>query len=127
MPKQDIRMNGSEIDRFLCSQTTAIVIATAGNGAPQGAVGHLHYDDGRVAFSLRDDDPVLLLLATDDRVCCMVEQFPSYYGIMGVMLHGHTSRRETAEPGRATFDLHVDKVVSFDFGKLAGTAHLRPS
>jgi hypothetical protein len=119
MPKQDIRMNQSEIDRFLSSQTSAMVIAIAGNGAPQGAVGRLDYD-GRVAFSLRDDDPVLSLLAADNRACCLVEQFPSYYEIMSVMLHGHARRRQNAKAGEVTFDLDIDKIVSFDFGKLIG-------
>src|SRR5215471_7287263 len=122
MPKQDIRMNDQEIDRFLRSHTTAIVIAISRDTAPQGAVGRLEYDQGRVAFSLRDNDAVLALLAADDRACCMVEQFPSYYEIMGVMLHGHAIRREASEPGAATFDLDVEKVVSFDFGKLVATA-----
>ena len=121
MPKQDIRMNEAEIDRFLRSQATAIVIAITSVGAPQGAVGRLDYD-GHVAFSLRDDDPVLSLLAADDRACCVVEQFPSYHEIMGVMLHGHARQREDAEAGEVTFDLDVDKTVSFDFGKLIGRA-----
>lgn len=121
MPKQDIRMNEAEIDRFLRAQTTAMVIAIAGDGAPRGAVGRLDYD-GRVAFSLRDDDPVLSLLAADDRACCLVEQFPSYYEIMSVMLHGRARRREDAESGEPTFDLDIDKIVSFDFGKLFGRA-----
>jgi hypothetical protein len=112
-------LNEAEIDRFLCSQTTAMVIALAGNGAPQGAVGRLDYD-GRVAFSLRHDDPVLSLLAADDRACCLVEQFPSYYEIMSVMLHGHARPHQDAEAGEVTFDLDVEKIVSFDFGKLIG-------
>jgi hypothetical protein len=119
MPKQDIRMADDEIDRFLRSQTTALIIATAGEAAPQGAVGRLLYDQRRVSFSLADSDPVVRLLVVDDRACCMVEQFPSYFEIMGVMLHGHATRRQESEPGVATFDLDVDKIVSFDFGKLA--------
>jgi hypothetical protein len=119
MPKQDIRMNEAEIERFLHSQTTAMVIAIAGDGAPQGAVGRLDYD-GRVAFSLREDDPVLSLLAVDDRACCVVEQFPSYHEIMGVMLHGHACQRKNAPGGEAIFDLDIDKIVSFDFAKLIG-------
>src|SRR5690349_20076588 len=112
MPKQDIRMNEAEIDRFLCSQNTVMVIAIAGEGAPQGAVGRLDYD-GRVAFSLRDDDPVVSLLAADNRACCLVEQFPSFYEIVGVMLHVHAQRHEKTQAGEATFDLDIDKVVSF--------------
>jgi len=122
MPKQDIRMAEEEVDRFLRSQTTAMIIATAAESAPQGAVGRLLYDRRHVSFSLLDSDPVVRLLADDDRACCVVEQFPSYFEIMGVMLHGHATRRKDSEPGQATFDLEVDKIVSFDFGKLTGAA-----
>jgi hypothetical protein len=41
---------------------------------------------------------------------------------MSVMLHGHACRRVDAEAGEITFDLDIDKIVSFDFGKLSGKA-----
>ncbi|HEX5585749.1 MAG TPA: hypothetical protein VFZ17_00435 [Acidimicrobiia bacterium] len=118
MAKRDIRMSDDEIARFLAAQSTATVIGSPPSGAPSAAVGRLEYDDGAVAFSVHDDDPVVALLADDDRTCCVVEQFPSYYEIAGVMLHGRARRRDAAAPGEATFDLAVEKVVSFDFAKL---------
>jgi hypothetical protein len=111
-------MSEPEIDRFLRTQTRAVVVAAPARGAPWGAAGRFHYDDGRFGFSLRDDDPLVGLLEGDDRACCVVEQFPSYYEIMGVMLHGRAGRREGGVPGEARFDLAVEAVVSFDFGKL---------
>ena len=112
-------MSEAEIHNFLGSQSKAIIIAGRKGGAPWGAVGRLHYDGDRVAFSLRDNDPLVAQLAQDGRACCVVEQFPSYYEIMSVMLHGHATRRAHGEDGAATFDLAVDKIVSFNFGKLA--------
>ena len=118
MPKRDIRMSGDEIDAFLRTQTKAMILGVAAAGPPEGTVGRLLYRDGRVAFAIRDDDPVVALFDEDARACCVVEQFPSYYEIMGVMLHGRVVRRAGAAVGEAAFDLAVDKTVSFDFAKL---------
>jgi hypothetical protein len=38
------------------------------------------------------------------------------------MLHGRARRRGAAAPSEATFDLVVDKTVSFDFAKLLTTS-----
>jgi hypothetical protein len=118
-PKRDITMVPDEIDAFLRSQRTAIVVAAAPDNAPVGALGGLFYERGRVAFALGGDDPVVALLARDDRACCIVEQFPSYYEIAGVMLHGRSTRRRSVGE-EVLFDLNVEKVVSFDFSKLVG-------
>jgi hypothetical protein len=116
-PKRDITMGSDEIDEFLRSQQTAIVIANDPDRAPVGALGQFLYDSGRVAFALGANDPVVALLARDDRACCVVEQFPSYYEIAGVMLHGRSTRRHNVG-AEVLFDLNVEKVVSFDFSKL---------
>lgn len=113
-------MSPAEVDAFLTTQDTAMVVGAKSSHAPIGAVGRLDYGDGKVAFSVHDDDPVVEVLADDDRACCVAEQFPSYFEIKGVMLHGRARRRPPAVAGEATYDLDVEKVTSFDFGKLAG-------
>lgn len=119
--RPDISMTAGEIDRFLGSRFEA-VIAAVGVGPPGAAMAAFQLgSDGTASFELSADDPILALLATDDRVCCAVEEFPSYFEIRGVMLHGHARRRHGDEaPDRAVFDLEVEKTVSFDFGKLEG-------
>jgi hypothetical protein len=118
-PKRDITMATAEVDAFLRSQSQAIVVGGPEAGAPWGAVARLAWDGSRVAFSLRSDDPLVAALEQDSRACCVVEQFPSYYEIMGVMLHGHARPRPGSGSGpEATFDLDVEAIVSFDFGKL---------
>jgi hypothetical protein len=118
MPKQDIAMSQAEIDGFLATQSAAVVVGLRGTGAPTGASARLHRGQGGLGFSVSLDDPIVSHLAEDDRACCVVEQFPSFYEIKGVMLHGRASRRDGGAPGEARFDLAVEKVVSFDFGKL---------
>jgi len=119
VPKRDIRMSDEETDAFLRTQTTAVVIALVGDAAPEGAVGRFEHRDGNPRFAVRAEDPIVTHLAADDRVSCVLEQFPSYYEIRSVMLHGRATRRpEESSVGEATFDLAVDKVVTFDFGKL---------
>jgi hypothetical protein len=118
-PKRDITMDFAEIDAFLRSQNTAIVVAKNRDRdrAPVGALGRLLYDRGHTAFAVGRNDPVVDLLTHDDRTCCIVEQFPSYYEIAGVMLHGRSFRQPSVGED-AIFYLDVEKVVSFDFSKL---------
>ena len=111
-------MGDEEIDRFLRTQARAVVVALDAEGLPSGGVGRLVIGAGAVGFALRAEDPVVRLLGRDDRACCIAEQFPSYYGIRGVMLHGRARVAAAAGSGEAAFDLAVERVVSYDFGKL---------
>jgi hypothetical protein len=121
MPKRDIRMSDGEIDRFLRAHDRAVIVAAPATGAPWAAIGRLEYDASDVRFSVPADDPVIALIDRDDRACCVVEQFPSYYEIIGVMLHGHATRQPDVAGADAAFHLDVDQVVSFDFAKLVET------
>jgi hypothetical protein len=66
--------------------------------------------------TLHAGDAVADLLAIDDRVCVIAEQFPDYYEIKGVSAHGRAalSRVEC----RTRFTLGLDDTTSFDFGKI---------
>ncbi len=119
-PRRDITMAPNEIDAFLRTRSRVVVAGMPAVGAVQGAFGRLLYANGHVGFALWADDPMVTLLEADNRACCVVEQFPSYYEIMGVMLHGRARRSPDGPVEQAHFDLEVDKVVSFDFGKLPG-------
>ena len=122
MPKRDIRMSDSEVDQFLRRESRTVVIGSPQTGAPRAGLGRLQYGDGHVGFSLREGDPLVTVLTENDRACCVVEEFPSYYEIMGVMLHGHARRADREHAGEAIFELVVEKVVSFDFAKLLATS-----
>jgi hypothetical protein len=117
--RPDIRMQPEEVAAFLRTSATAVVVVLDGDGLPSGAVGRLVVEEGAdVGFVLGADDRAVQLLAHEGRACCVVEHFPSYYGIQGVMLHGVASRLPERTQGEAAYALTVERVVSYDFGKL---------
>jgi hypothetical protein len=117
-PRPDIRMDEIEVSAFLRSSQRAVVVALDSGGVANGAVGQLVHGSGEFRFVLRGDDPVVALLAHDGRACCVVEQFPSYYEIKGVMVHGRAEPVAAGADGQAAFALAVEAVTSYDFGKL---------
>jgi len=116
-PKRpDISMSRDEIAAFLATQSRAVVVALDGS-APVGTVADLAFADGELSVTLHAGDPVAGLLARDDRVCVMTEQFPTYYEIKGVSAHGRAALRDS-DDGRVRFTLGLDDTTSFDFGKV---------
>lgn len=115
--RPDISMTADEIVAFLGTQTRVVVAALSGT-APVGTVAAARLDGTELEVTLRADDEVRALLATDDRVCVIAEQFPAYHEIKAVCAHGRA--RFVAGDGDvgATFRVGLDDVTSFDFGKL---------
>ena len=113
--RPDITMSHHEIAAFLETQSRAIVVALD-DGAPVGTVADIELVHGELSVTLRAGDVVAELLAIDDRVCVIAEQFPDYYEIKGVSAHGRAAF--TAAGGRTRFTLGLDDTTSFDFGKI---------
>lgn len=113
--RPDIRMSPEEIRDFLAAQPRVVVAAVDGE-APVAAMGSLRLDGDLLHVAVRADDPVAGLLANDDRVCVLVDQFPTYYEIKGVSVHGRASQ-QAIDGAWLTFTLPLDDVVSFDFSK----------
>ena len=113
--RPDISMTAAEITAFLATQRRVVVTALDG-AAPVGTVAAGRLDAGELEVTLRTDDDVRALLASDDRVCVIAEQFPSYYEIKAVCAHG--SARFVDGGAGAVFRVGLDDVTSFDFGKL---------
>ena len=109
-------MSRDEITAFLATQSRAIVVALD-DGAPVGTVAELELADGALVVTLRAGDDVGDLIAADDRVCVMAEQFPAYYEIKGVSAHGRAARLPS-DDGRVRFTVGLDDTTSFDFGKV---------
>jgi hypothetical protein len=112
--RPDISMTPHEIAAFLAGQTRVIVVALD-QGAPIGTIAGARFVDNMLEVRLRDGDRVRELLDADARVCVIAEQFPTYYEIKGVVIHG-TARFSSAKD--RTFWLPLDDITSFDFGKL---------
>jgi hypothetical protein len=116
VPKRpDISMSRDETEAFLATQSRAVVVALDGS-SPVGTVADVALADGELAVTLHAGDPIADLLARDDRVCVMTEQFPTYYEIKGVSAHGRAVLTEV--DGRTRFTLGLDDTTSFDFGKV---------
>ncbi|MFA5884135.1 MAG: hypothetical protein WDA60_09825 [Acidimicrobiia bacterium] len=113
--RPDISMTTDEITAFLGTQRRVVVAALDGT-APVGTVAAVRLDGGELEVTLRTDDDVRALLASDDRVCVIAEQFPTYYEIKAVCAHGRA--RSVDGSGGRTFRVGLDDVTSFDFGKL---------
>jgi hypothetical protein len=121
--RPDIRMTGAEVAEFLSTQARVVVVAVA-QGQPIATVGSAKLIGEAWWVTLDAKDPVAQTLAVDDRVCVLVDQFPTYYEIKGVAAHGR-ARKQTDARGGFTFTLPLDDVTSFDFGKIPvkGDAH----
>jgi hypothetical protein len=115
-PRADIRMSMAEVAAFLARQSRAVVVALDGD-APVGTVASAELVGGGWRVTLGPGDDVARLLAADDRVCVLVDEYPTYYEIKGVAAHGRAADRSVSD-GRLTFTLPLDDVTSFDFGKI---------
>ena len=114
--RPDITMSLDEMSEFLATQTRAVVVALDGD-APVGTVADVAFVDNELSVTLHAGDPVAELLTTDDRVCVMAEQYPTYYEIKGVSAHGRAALLGS-DDGRVRFTLGLDDTTSFDFGKV---------
>jgi Pyridoxamine 5'-phosphate oxidase len=113
LPKVDISMTPEEVDDFLGRCPTMVLASIDADGWPTGALAVSAYRDGVLSLRVNPTDPILGCIAVDDRVSCAADEHRSYFEIRGVIVNGRAS---TAAAGR--LDLHVDEVLSFDFGRL---------
>jgi hypothetical protein len=110
-------MSPAEIDDFVGSERRVVVVGVK-QGAPIATIGSAEVvGEHRWMLTVPADDEVAEVLAADDRVCILVERFPSYYEIRGVVARGRA--RPRGLQGRSFgFELEPDHIASFDFAKL---------
>jgi len=119
--RPDISMSRGEVDALL-GRCDVLAMGTIGaDGWPTATLARCSYHDGALRATVDPDDPIAGELARDGRVCCLADEHESYYEIRGVIAHG----RATVHGGGAIdddvdihVDIHVDRVTSFDFGRL---------
>jgi hypothetical protein len=102
-------MTTAEVEAFLARCPQVVVGALGADGWPTGTIAASSYVDGGLALTFGLDAPVL------GDVCCVADEHASYFEIRGVIVHGR-SLPVAGEPTRARVE--VERVVSFDFGRL---------
>jgi nitroimidazol reductase NimA-like FMN-containing flavoprotein (pyridoxamine 5'-phosphate oxidase superfamily) len=137
MPRESISMSMEEVTGFLQSQRWMVLGTLAEDGTPWADVVACLLDSGFLYFCLPRGSRSLANISRDNRVCLTIDQFPSYYEIKGVTVHGRAQAIPEGAavtglaslpdpltgapvPGRAVFRLDLADVMSFDFGKIKG-------
>ena len=120
MPRADIRMTDEETRAFLAEKHEVVVVANDAGGAPIATVAPYAFEDDVIVVSLATDDPVVAALNHDDRVCVVAEQFPSYFEVRSVVVHGRADlSAAVTEDGRRAMRVPLgDDTVTFDFAKM---------
>jgi hypothetical protein len=117
--RPDISMPAAEIEQFLSQRATVIVVANdPASPAPVATVARAEYTDRVVEVDLPSDDPVAKALTDGSPICCVAEQFPSYYEIKAVIIRGVAEARSAAGATQARFGVALGSPTSFDFGRL---------
>jgi general stress protein 26 len=118
-----IAMNAGEAEAFLRQKQVAVLGTVDESGIPRGRP--VRYTLGRRALHLMvpRSSPSLTDLGENPAGSATIEEFPSYNRIRGVMAHGPTRffadvPTETAPDEWTEVGLRLDRVVSFDFGKI---------
>ncbi|MDO8361733.1 MAG: pyridoxamine 5'-phosphate oxidase family protein [Actinomycetota bacterium] len=124
MAKADITMTPAEVDAFLARCPQMVVGALDADGWPTGTLARCTYADGALSLHVQTGDPVLQHLARDPRVCCTADEHATYFEIQGVTVLGTAALPAAWQAvgdgriGEVVVSVAVDRIVSFDFGRL---------
>jgi hypothetical protein len=124
MPRQAIEMSRTELLAFLGAQQWMALGTLDPDGTPAGDLVPVRLVEEAIRFALprgsRADDNI----RRDARVCCAADEFPSYYEIRGVVVHGRAEPSDAGDGLGADwveYTLPLDDVASFDFRKIRST------
>jgi PPOX class probable F420-dependent enzyme len=119
-----ISMTAEEADAFLRQKHVAILGTVDSEGTPRGRPVRYAVGPGVLHLTVPRSSPSLVDLAEGSAAAATVEEFPTYDKIRGIMAHGPArylkdppsagDSSEWAEVG-----LRIDRLVSFDFGKIS--------
>jgi hypothetical protein len=116
--RPDISMSRQETEEFLAAQDRVVLIANSGDGPPLGTPARARFERGVLVVSVPHADPIVDALAKDARACCIAEQFPDYYGIKAVIVHGTCTPSGPAHDGDVSFTIPLERLTTYDFGRL---------
>jgi hypothetical protein len=116
-PRRDISIPRDEAEQFLRRQDHVVLVANDDTGVPLATRARARFDGDQLLVTVPADDPLVGALAADTRACAIAEQFPSYYGIKAVIVHGAVGA-PTHHDGGATYAMPLERLTTFDFGRL---------
>ena len=132
MPRESIAMSNEELSAFIGAKPWIVVGTLDEDGSPWGDVAASLIEGGRLIFAVPDETRAAANIERDPRVVCMNDQYPTYYEIKGVTIHGRAEPvddpalaarlpsdpidREAAD--RTVYAVPLDDVTSFDFTKI---------
>jgi PPOX class probable F420-dependent enzyme len=149
--RDQIKMTDAEIDEFLRGRHTMNVATINKDGTPHlVAMWYGFFDDGALGYWTYGKSQKIVNLQRDPRTTCLVETGAEYAELKGVEIVGRgtvvTDRDEVMQIGKSVFErytgpwsdaaapaveqmgakrfavrLEVEKMVSWDHGKLGGT------
>ena len=132
MPRESIAMSNEELTAFIGAKPWVVVGTLDEDGSPWGDVAASLIEGGQLLFALPGGTRAAANIERDPRVVCMNDQYPTYYEIKGVTVHGRALRlddpalaarlpsdpidRDTTD--RTVYTVPLDDVTSFDFTKI---------
>jgi hypothetical protein len=120
-PRPDISLSRRAAEEFLAAQDRVVLVASTGDDAPLARTARARFEGGVIVVSLPEHDPLIEALAVDARACCIAEQFPSYYEIKSVIVHGTAWCTGPARDGEVSYIIALEQLTTFDFARLRGT------
>jgi hypothetical protein len=116
--RPSIAMSAQQVSHFLTSSEAMVVAVCDSAGWPVGGMARAVYDGTVVSLVLDPGDPLAAEMAAGIPVCCVAEQSTSYYEIKGAIAHGAVISVETAADHTVAVKATIERVSSFDFGRL---------
>ena len=117
-PRREISFSQAEAEEFLAAQVHAVVVATSPDDAPLATPASVNFSDGVLVVTIPESDPIVAALTSDPRACCITEQFPSYYTIKSVIVHGAARAVPSATDDTRSFAIALEELTTFDFARL---------
>lgn len=132
MPRESIAMSNEELTDFIGAKPWVVVGTLDVDGSPWGDVAASLIEGGQLIFAVPNGTRAAANIERDPRVVCMNDQYPTYYEIKGVTIHGRAQRlddpalavRLPSDPidrnaaDRTVYAVPLDDVTSFDFTKI---------
>jgi nitroimidazol reductase NimA-like FMN-containing flavoprotein (pyridoxamine 5'-phosphate oxidase superfamily) len=119
--REQIALTRDELTTFLAAQRWVTLATLDADGTPAAEIVPAVLDGERLCFAVARGSHAHENVERDPRVACAADEFPSYYEIRGVTVHG---RAESRAPGDrlgadwVEYAVPLDDTFSFDFRKI---------